>query len=158
MTYIVYITYRIKQVKKGGDMRKVELYQDQAGGLNYITTENFRPVEFGYEPEITENFILLIEEAWMKGMADWRNRADTIGNSLRDYYPGSQIEITVDLYADTICDKKNNYKIIADYDGQIMRFFISNFDDKLRTFFFGNHKRLKKTNLRILKNMNKKTK
>jgi len=137
-------------------MRIVQLFEDPTGGLDFIIIENYTPVEHGYVPEAQENLMYLIDDAWKNGMSDWEQRADITGNSLHDYYPGTQVEITVGLYVATIYDPKNNYKLIVDYDGKSIVFFINNCSEKLKSIMCHNQKRSKKINLKILKNIRRK--
>jgi len=107
--------------------KETNIYEDNAGGLHFVITENGAITEYGYDDRPSHNAVIQeLLAAYHNGMSDWSSFADIDGNNSGDCDQETGEQLTAKDYAGDIDPDSINYKLIASYDGEVLVIYPKN--------------------------------
>lgn len=107
--------------------KETNIFEDNAGGLHFVTTEDSIITEYGYirKPcfgKLTNEIL----DAYHNGMCHWLTFAGIDGNNTIKCHPKTNKQLTANDYAKDIESDSNNYRLIAAYDGEAIVIYPKN--------------------------------
>ena len=107
--------------------KETEIYEDNAGGLHFVTSVDSTITEYGYVDRPSHNAVIeKLLAAYHNGMSDWSSFAGIDGNNSGDCDHETGEQLTANDYVGDIEPDSIDYKLIASYDGEVIVIYPKN--------------------------------